>query len=247
MTLRSAFRRTWGVYSAVVAIFLIDAGIAIMSVGHLIYLPESPRPATDALGARREYGQWIDQNGSLPRFRGKKLVIVGVQGDEKPQRPFRNDTFVFISAVANDGAVSHCVSGGSGAKGHDDKLAAANLARIGELLPKLPDDAGRLPPLGRRVLFRWLDGDHETSRVYDRANMSNVALEIIRLSGCCIRGFALEFLRQGKIDASSAGGCLCPIARSKTNPVSRCQQFASVLELRESQMSSCNSHRAFAG
>jgi WD40 repeat protein len=65
--------------------------------------------------------------------------------------------------------------------------------RLDELLSKLPEDRGRLPPLPRRVLLQVPEGEHSRARVYDLANAPDEVLEILRLSQSGIRSWAWQF------------------------------------------------------
>ena len=75
----------------------------------------------------------------------------------------------------------------------------ADQKRLDKLLLKLPDDGGRLPPPGRRVVLQVPEGVHCRVRVYDRAHAPDEVLEILRLSLSGIRSWVPKIKSESEI------------------------------------------------
>ena len=100
---------------------------------------------------------------------------------------------------------------GTGGGGSRNPIPTAELKRVDELLGKLPDDGGHLPPEGRRLLLQGVAGHDLIVRVFDRANAPSEVWELVRLSRCEITSWQPTFLPQSEISASkfALGGFHC--------------------------------------
>ena len=162
-------------------------------------------PSVDAAQARKEYQQWV-RKYSAKTLDGLKLAITAIEGEEKANdhalNPFGSDIFKFGCRVLTDGDVSHFFGRHSGfISAGEFMIAPADFKRLNELLEKLPDDGSRLPPAGRRLIVQALEGSKWTINVYDRANLSDDVLEIIRLSDSRILSWMPKFQPQSKIES----------------------------------------------
>lgn len=178
--------------------------------------------AADPDSTKTDYENWISKyakkalvGGSLGMRNPLKLVVKVVTGDdiEVPEpRQLNTREIVDETEVAMDGEftsvriTSMAIHGGG-----RQILAETAMIRLNELLPALPEDHGRLPPLGRRVLLQVAAGDGFVTRVYDRANLPVKVLEVLRLSECRVSAWVPEFKPQGEITVagSAVGGFFC--------------------------------------
>lgn len=177
--------------------------------------PATVAPAADVAQARQEYQQWCERNAKMS-LKGLKLIITAFQGEEKAQdrdeNTFGTGIVSFGCKVALNGALSHFSISDFGQKGGSgSSIAVDDLKRLDELLAKLPDDGGRLPAAGRRVLIQTTVTDRTIVRVYDLANAAPEILEILRLSRSGIRVWLPEFEPESVIEARphQHGGFLC--------------------------------------
>jgi WD40 repeat protein len=137
------------------------------------------------------------------------LVITAVEGDDlKPDEPNLKvpgdgDRITrYGCSVSTEGRVSFFQYSAYGAKGGGyPAIPSEDLHRLKQLLQNLPDDHAQLPPAGRRVVLQVPDGDQVLARAYDRANMPDQVLEILRLSESRIKSWALNFDVQRKWNA----------------------------------------------
>jgi WD40 repeat protein len=171
--------------------------------------------AADTGSEKAEYEAWIASHGH------KEMTATQLDGKNHPLR-------LMLFGVKNEGTESEFMErrevtaggdllGFSGTlhfgnlAGGGKKLPADTLARLDELLATLPDDGGRLPPLNRRVLIQYSVGGKMVTRVYDRGNLPDAALEIFRLSNYDLEVYLPRIKPQSEIDARGyePDGFLC--------------------------------------
>lgn len=131
------------------------------------------------------------------------LVITAIEGDDlKPdeailkavERDYRVTRYgCFVSNGAGIG--SFYISPGRFApNGVIKMMPKEDFERLKTFIANLPDDYSLLPPLGGRRLVLQVQTDNQVrARVYDRANMPDEVLEILRLSECRISSWTLKF------------------------------------------------------
>ncbi len=166
-------------------------------------------PATET----PDYQQWVSRF-TTKSFVGStfnpaaplKLRITAVEGDEPTPEDatrFGSKQVEYGTTVTADGHVASFRHSSRGTRGGGGgaPLPAETLARLDELLSKLPDDGGRLPPPNRRLLLQTDLGGVITARVYDRANAPAAIWEILRLSRCSIGSHVLRFKPASQIEA----------------------------------------------
>lgn len=143
---------------------------------------------------RNAYDAWV--SGNKPRsLDGVALVVTVIEGESDTDR---QQGIVYSSTVLADGRVRtetitiRAVSGGGG-----NKIAEQPLLQLKRLAASLPADTGRLPAAGRRLLIQTLD----STRVYDRAKLSDGVAELLRLSGCGFGSWVPSFTPHSEIDA----------------------------------------------
>jgi WD40 repeat protein len=152
---------------------------------------------------RSAYESWISAyqsgllGGALADNNHIKLRITVVESDnpkanETPASGFGpSRTFWDIST---EGTVSFtrvtpmAIQGGG-----PGLLPADDFLRLQALITSLPGDHSQLPPQGRRILLQVVQGTKTLARVYDRANMPDKVLEILRLTGTGIKPVVLDF------------------------------------------------------
>jgi WD40 repeat protein len=173
--------------------------VALIEPARFVAVAAAPTP---------EYSRWIG------RYQGKatvgyfgssekvplKLIVTAIEGDEsKPENPgLFNREISYGSQISTDGRIGGFYNSAMGHKGGGyPKLSAADFKRLSQLLEKLPEDGGVLPPPNRRLVFQISDGENFQVRVYDRANAPDLIWEILRLcSG--IRSFVSQFAPTAK-------------------------------------------------
>jgi len=131
------------------------------------------------------------------------LVITAIEGDDlKPDetivkevgsdyRVTRHGCF-----VSNDAGIgSFYISPGRFApNGVIKMMPKEDFESLKSLIANLPDDHSLLPPVGGRRLVLQVQKDNQVrARVYDRANLPDEILEILRLGECRISSWALKF------------------------------------------------------
>ena len=85
--------------------------------------------------------------------------------------------------ISTEGQIYGFSDGPLGSKGGGPSpMAAEKLQRLDELLAHLPGDGGRLPPPNRRVVVQTPEDSGFRVHVYDRANLPDELLEIIRVT-----------------------------------------------------------------
>lgn len=163
---------------------------------------------------RSEYDQFIQpymakaKPGRFPGPKGTsdkiqvplRLIVTAIAGDE-PQANTREPEFL----RQGESRCEVSVDGQTNSIGRLGlTIPKADWQQLDKLLLKLPDDGGRLPPLGRRLVLQVPEGDHSLARVYDRANAPDEVLDILRLSISLIRSWVPEFKAESDI---LLGGC----------------------------------------
>ena len=155
-----------------------------------------------------EYSRWVEpyhgkaiagyfgNNKSVPL----KLIVTAIEHDEPntDKSEFIERKISYGSQISIDGRIGSFYISSMGHKGGGfPKLAAADFAHFNQLLKKVPDDGGVLPPPNRRLVFQISDGKQFRVRVYDRADAPEAVWEILRLfSG--IRSFVPQFAPTAK-------------------------------------------------
>ncbi len=180
------------------------AGLAIVALFEF-----SPLAASAPVAPTPEYSAWVARyqgKGFAGYFGSKqrlplKLIVTAIERDEpqtdKTELPGARQ-ISYGSQISTDGRIGSFYNSPFGHKGGGyPKLPAADFARLSQLLQKLPDDSGILPPPNRRLVFQIDDGKQFRVRVYDRANAPDEVWEVLRLcSG--IRSFVPEFAPTAK-------------------------------------------------
>jgi hypothetical protein len=143
------------------------------------------------------------------------LAITVVEGDnlpidQKQARVFGNAyrimTYQWI--VFTDGRISYFYSNSTGIGGSSPDLTKKDLLELSKLLHQLPDDHSRLPPPGRRLVIQAPAADGAAARVYDRANLPDPVLEIIRMVRVRFATWSIDILPEkagSAADFSQAG------------------------------------------
>jgi hypothetical protein len=146
-------------------------------------------------GSAGQHGRHFGQAAALPRF-----VITAVTGDDTTPPAdalsFSSEVITGLEIAADGHERSFSVNsmgmkGGGGSILPEDKLR-----RVEELAATLPEDGAKLPPAGRRVLIEA----GALKRVYDRANLPDVVLELMHLINAGIPSYVLEFPPQSQIE-----------------------------------------------
>jgi hypothetical protein len=83
-----------------------------------------------------------------------------------------------------------------------EPLPKGDFEKVGHLIEALPDDHSQLPPKGRRLVLQLANGDTFLVRVYDRANLPEIVLEILRLCKSQIRPIVADFPPDKKFSSS---------------------------------------------
>jgi hypothetical protein len=84
--------------------------------------------------------------------------------------------------VTRTGSAYSYLNGESNGVASPIKLPEEYLGRMQQFLVRLPDDGNRLPPPGRRVIVRVALNGATSVRLYDRAELPNEIIELIRLA-----------------------------------------------------------------
>jgi len=204
----------------------VTVSIAVLSVIGIWGNPSSAAPLdvpTDAAGVNSDYQQWIDRYAprSFSGYCIKKreqtdfqLVVTAVIGDGKDDgeedRLLQDRLVVFGLELTVDGHVQYFSRSSFSHKGGGggEPIPQADMKRLAELLERLPDDGGTLPPAERKLLVSTPLGG---SQVYDRANAPDEVWEVLRLARSNIRSWVPLFEVDSRIDASNHqhGGFFC--------------------------------------
>ena len=156
------------------------------------------------------YDQWVAKYAAKS-LDGNILEITLVS--ERPNNGgFAGDlTSTHTFTVKPDGKNWRESEGAFGSRGSDGNFVAPeSLARLQQLLSDLPADPHRLPPPERRVLIQTATA----TRVYDRANLPDSILEILRLSNSGVTAWHEIFKAQRRIEIRT-GGPLLPDPNGK--------------------------------
>ena len=95
-------------------------------------------------------------------------------------------TFVGVD-VSTAGEIHTFRSGAFGSQGGGGRLPADDFARLESLTDDLSDDGHRVPPANRRIVVRVQRNGAQTVRLYDKANLPDEIIEMIRLTGARIK------------------------------------------------------------
>lgn len=129
------------------------------------------------------------------------LRITVVEGDdlpidEKHARIF-GDGYLIVTygcSVSANGRISYFRSSSSGVSGSGyPDLTSKDLLELKRLLQDLPDDHSQLPPAGRRLAIQATTAGGVVVRVYDRANLPDRVLEIIRINRAGVTPWSIHF------------------------------------------------------
>jgi WD40 repeat protein len=142
----------------------------------------------------------VKQSGQRT-FGSALLALTVIEGDDLPvdekQAKFwgRGYRVVFYGcSVSPEGRVSYFQNKNGDSKNSGyPVLSAKTLQELRRLLLKVPDDHSRLPPAGRRLVIQTTATKQLVVRVYDRANLPDSVLEIIRTSRADIKPWSLQF------------------------------------------------------
>jgi WD40 repeat protein len=195
-------------------VFVIVGGLSIFCQAGVV---GGNTTSDDADRSRAQYQQWVARY-SQP-LNGLKLVITVPDEGASNRLVDLNVISVNGCRVSADGKVSYFSFDERGARGSgDEPITSTNLKRLDALLEHLPDDDARLPPPGRRLLLQASNGQRQSTRVYDRANVPDRVLEILRLSHSRILPWTLKIDSESEIDSGGDGGggllCLSPDSRT---------------------------------
>jgi hypothetical protein len=156
---------------------------------------------------RAGYESWIRDyrkealGGALGDNHEIKFGVTVVEGDDLPIEPKTASVLGplyrvvhYGYAVSTEGTVSYFYVSSLGVKGGGpSELPAEDFEKLSRLIEELPDDGSKLPPPGRRVVVQVASGGGLLARVYDRANLPQSVLEVLRLSHSQIRPITLTF------------------------------------------------------
>jgi WD40 repeat protein len=129
------------------------------------------------------------------------LTITVIEGDDLPVQkeqiaPLGNNYRIvtYGCSVSTKGLVSYFQYDSGGFKGSGYPiLPRQDLKQLKLLAANLPDDHSQLPPPGRRLIIQAATSGQTSARVYDRANMPDPVLKIIRLAGARIQPWTIHF------------------------------------------------------
>ena len=119
-----------------------------------------------------------------------ELVITSIEGDDTPVPAKISPLHAWCYHVTWGGIkVSAAGTGfaflddtGNRRGGWGGKFAPETLARLHQIIESLPEDARRLPARGHRVVVQSYGTVPVNARVYDRAHLPDVILEMIRIT-----------------------------------------------------------------
>jgi hypothetical protein len=114
-------------------------------------------------------------------------------------------------AVSTTGTISFTrVTSSAIQGGGPETLPVEDFKKLQPLIASLPDDHSQLPPPGHRLVLQVAKGTGVQARVYDRANMPESVLEILRLAGTDIKPLAMNFEPEKKWTLGEFGEASIP-------------------------------------
>lgn len=131
----------------------------------------------EALAAQRDHGR-------IHRFSKYQPVLVRITEfqvtTDTPSLGSRDLRSGVVISTGYDTSDFHYT--GFGIQGaYEEKIAPEKIERLHELLSSLPPDGGRLPPLEFRLLIQADEGESFAVRFYDRRNLPDEVLSLLRL------------------------------------------------------------------
>jgi WD40 repeat protein len=169
---------------------------------------ESPQPAPGKSDSQpSDYDSWIRGYrkaplcGALGDNHPIQFSITVVEGDdlkldEKTASILGDNyrTFRYGYAISTKGTISFFRYTSSAIQGSGPgALPVEDFKKLQPLIASLPDDHSHLPPPGHRLVLQVAKGTRVLARVYDRANMPDSVLEILRLAGTDIKPLVMDF------------------------------------------------------
>ena len=143
------------------------------------------------------YGRWVSSyragrlTGGLSDHHQIQMAITIISGDDVepyaktasllgPNAAIVTTRFAVSSAktVSMVRVTAMAIQGGG-----PSKLTDQDFKRLSILMADLPDDHSRLPPKGRRLVVQVVGQTGTLARVYDRANLPESVLEMLRIVG----------------------------------------------------------------
>jgi hypothetical protein len=133
------------------------------------------------------YTSWVTSTkarrliGARPLDEKLELAITIVTGDDASQG---EQAVLSTFAVTSGGQLSELRLSPSAIQGGGpSQLSPGDFSRLHSLAGMLPGDGGRLPPRGRRLMVESQEPSGSIVRVYDRSNLPDGVLEMLRLVG----------------------------------------------------------------
>jgi hypothetical protein len=142
----------------------------------------------------------IDKSGRTVATAGL-LAITVIEGDDLPVDEKQAQVFgnayrivTYGCAISRKGTISYFYRRFDDVKGSGYPILPKNdLEELRRLAGNLPNDGSRLPPLGRRLVIQAVTRSAAVVRVYDRANLPDPVLEILRVSHAAIKPWSVHF------------------------------------------------------
>jgi len=179
---------------------LAIAGMLLLSMGYAQVIV-----AADTSEERhKDYEAWVRPYRQTPLDHAASralLTITVIEGDDLPvqerQAELWGNNYRIVTygcSVSTKGRVSYFQYDSGGFKGSGyPVLPKHDLKRLRLLAANLPDDHSQLPLPGRRLIIEAAISGKRSVRVYDRANMPDAVLQIIRLTGAGIQPWTIHF------------------------------------------------------